>query len=65
MPESRRMRLLPVDEAAERLSISTRSLRNLIALGKLRVVRVTPRRIAIGEDDLNAYIEAHRAGTGG
>jgi excisionase family DNA binding protein len=55
------IRLLSVREAAERLTISPRSLRTLIALGKLPVVRVTARRVAIAESDLAAFIAARRS----
>ncbi|MCI0588412.1 MAG: helix-turn-helix domain-containing protein [Planctomycetes bacterium] len=55
-------RLLTLREAAERLCISLRSLRTLVALGKVPVIRVTARRVAIEEADLVSYIESRRSG---
>ena len=52
--------LLTVSQAAERLSISVRSLRALIARGDIAVVRVTDRRVAIDEADLAAYVSSRR-----
>jgi excisionase family DNA binding protein len=52
--------LISVADAARRLSISLRSLRTLIALGRLPTVRVTERRVAIAEDDLAAFVEQRR-----
>jgi hypothetical protein len=53
-------RLLSLREAAQRLLISLRSLRTLVDLGKIPVVRVTARRPAILEADLAAFITARR-----
>jgi excisionase family DNA binding protein len=53
-------RLLTLAEAAQRLSISLRSLRTLVALGKVSTVRVTARRVAIDENDLAAYVASRR-----
>lgn len=52
--------LVSLTEAARRLSISLRSVRNLIRDGRLPFVRVTPRRVAIAEVDLRAYVAARR-----
>lgn len=55
-------RLLTIDAAAEILSISPRTLRTLIALGRLATIRVSPRRLAIHPDDLASYVRARRQG---
>ena len=63
--ESGNESLLTVEEVAQRLRVSIRSVRNLIRLGKIPIVRVTDRRIAIDENDVAAYISARRtAGAG-
>ena len=49
-------RLLSLPEVAERLGISNRSVRTLVALGRISTIRPTPRRVLVSEDDLNAYI---------
>lgn len=54
------MRLLTLDEAADRLAISRRSLERLIRDGKFTVVHPTPRRSAIEEREVDAYIAAIR-----
>lgn len=53
-------RLLSLDEVAERLGISYRSVRTIVALGRLSTVRPTPRRILVSEDDLRAYVQSCR-----
>jgi excisionase family DNA binding protein len=52
--------LLPIEEVARRLALSIRSVRTLIALGKLPVIRVGARAIRVAESDLVAFIEARR-----
>jgi excisionase family DNA binding protein len=52
--------LIPVTEAARRLSISLRSIWKLVERGDLSVIRVTPRRVAIDEADLAAYVSSRR-----
>jgi excisionase family DNA binding protein len=49
--------LIKLDVAAERLTVSRRTLDRLIAAGKLPVVRVSPDRYAIQEDAVERYIE--------
>ena len=49
-----------VQEVARRMALSIRSVRTLIALGKLPVVRVGSRAIRVAEADLAAFIEARR-----
>jgi excisionase family DNA binding protein len=53
--------LLSVGDAARRLTISVRSVRTLIRTGRLRVVRVTARRVAIDESDLAKYVASRRS----
>ena len=52
--------LLPIQEVARRLALSIRSVRTLIALGKLPVIRVGARAVRVAESDLAAFIEARR-----
>lgn len=54
------VRLLSLNQAAERLGISYRSVRTIVALGRLSTVRPTPRRILVSEDDLRAYVQSCR-----
>ncbi len=49
-------RLLTIHEAAKRLTVSARTLRTLIAMDKLPVVRVSARRVAIHPADLDTYV---------
>jgi excisionase family DNA binding protein len=50
------MNFLSIDEVANRLSVSVRSVRRLIASGEfIEPVRVTPRRIRFCEDELSAW----------
>ena len=53
-------RLLSLSEVAKRLGISVRSVRTIVALGRLSTIRPTPRRVLVSEDDLNAYIVSCR-----
>lgn len=55
--------LLKIDEVARRLALSVRSVRTLIALGKLPVVRISTRAVRITEPDLAAFIAARRVAT--
>jgi len=48
--------LLSLSEVAKRLGISVRSVRTLVALGRLSTVRPTPRRVLVTEEDLHAYV---------
>ncbi len=57
-------RLLTLPEVAERLRISLRSVRTLVALGKLPTVRPTVRRVLIAESDLVAFIGSCRSSPG-
>ena len=52
--------LLSLEEAAEYLAIAPRTLRTLVALGRLPVIKVTERRIAFSRDDLDRYIDSRR-----
>lgn len=59
LPMTRRP-LLPLNDAARILCVSPRTLRALCAEGKIQVVRVSARRIAIDPDDLDRYISDQR-----
>lgn len=50
------MTLLTPQEAAERLRLSERTLRDLKRAGAIRYVALSPRRIAYRDDDLAEYI---------
>ena len=52
-------RLLTIDEAAVRLSVSTRNIRHQIYLRRLPIVKVG-RLVRIDEDDLEVFIENGR-----
>lgn len=53
-------RLLPLPEAAARLSVSLRTLRSLVAAGKIPVIAVSARRKAIDPADLDRFIDEQR-----
>lgn len=58
------MNFLSIDEVANRLSVSVRSVRRLIARGEfIEPVRVTPRRIRFGEAELNTWAASRARGT--
>ncbi len=50
------IRLLRIDEAADRLALKPRTVRKLIRLGKLPAVRPTVRAVRVREDDVEALI---------
>lgn len=50
--------LLTEAEAASRLRMSPRSLRDLRQQGRIRYVAITARKIVYREDDLDEYVEA-------
>ncbi len=52
--------LLSLEEAARYLSIASRTLRSLVAMGRVPVIKVTGRRIAFCRHDLDRYIDARR-----
>ena len=54
--------LLTIPDVARRLALSIRSVRTLIALGKLPVVRVSTRAVRITESDLAAFVAERRVG---
>jgi excisionase family DNA binding protein len=51
-------RLMTLAESAAALTISTRTLRALLARGAIPFVRVGARRLALRESDLSAWIAA-------
>jgi excisionase family DNA binding protein len=51
-------RLWTLKAAAERLTISRRSLERLIASGRIRVIHPSPGRSAITDSELEAYVAA-------
>ena len=52
--------LLSEDEAAQRLLLSPRTLRDLRAKGMIRYIRTSPRKIAYTPDDIAEFIAKHR-----
>ena len=60
MNDAHAPQLLPIQEVARRTALSIRSVRTLIALGKLPVVRVGARAVRVAESDLAVFIEARR-----
>jgi excisionase family DNA binding protein len=52
--------LLSLEQASRVLGIGIRTLRGLIASGKLNVVHVSARRRAVHPDDLDRYIRDNR-----
>lgn len=57
-PDTRDLLRLP--EAAQRLGVSTRTLRVLRAAGRVPVIQVSPHRIAFDPVDLDRYIAQQR-----
>ena len=53
-------RLLSLDEVAERLRVSIRTVRTRVALGQIAIIRPSPRRVLVSEDDLRDYIRSRR-----
>ena len=51
------MRLITVSEACEALTISRSTLYRLVAAGKLPLVRLSARRVAVPVSALNALVE--------
>ncbi|MBW7928229.1 MAG: helix-turn-helix domain-containing protein [Fimbriimonadaceae bacterium] len=54
--------LMTIREFSETLRISERTARDLLARGKLPIVRISRGRIALLRRDVDAYIEACRTG---
>ena len=50
------MKLLTINEAADRLSVSTKTVYRLMSWGKLKKVKIGG-ATRISEDDLNDYME--------
>jgi excisionase family DNA binding protein len=55
--------LLTVADVALRLALSVRTVRTLVALGKLPIVRVGARAVRIADADLVAFVAERRATT--
>ena len=56
--ESQPTRLLAIAEAAQRLGIHHRTLRRIVAEGRIQIVRPSPRRVMIPEAAIEDYIAA-------
>lgn len=54
--------LLPLRQAAAFLTLSVRTTSTLAHSGKLPFIRVSARRIAFTQADLNAYVARQREG---
>jgi hypothetical protein len=52
--------LWPLPHTAKVLNLSERTLKSLVARGAIKVVRVSPRRIAFDPADVGRYIDAQR-----
>ena len=50
--------ILKIDEVAVRLRCSRRQVFRYIAQGRLRVIRFTPRHVAVKESEVEAFIAA-------
>ena len=50
------MKMLTVNEAAEKMSVSTKTVYRLMGSGLLRKVKIG-RSTRVSEDDLNGYLE--------
>ena len=51
---------LTIDQVAEKLKVSDRTVRNMIKDKRIRAFKVGQRRWRIDQDDLDAYIEAQK-----
>jgi excisionase family DNA binding protein len=51
--------LLSPEQAAERLHVSERTLRDMKRRGVIRYVAITARKIAYREDDLEEFVDSH------
>lgn len=52
--------MLTLDQVAERLTLSRRTVERLVAAGRIRVLHPSPGRIVVEERELNAYLAAIR-----
>ena len=57
--------LLSAKDVAERLGVSIRTVRVLMASGAIATVRPTPGRVKVDKRDLDAYIASCRKPAGG
>ena len=53
--------LIKKPEAADLLGISVRTLEKMIARGALPAYRVGPKMVRLRREDIDDYLEAHRA----
>lgn len=53
--------LIKKPEAADLLGISVRTLEKMIARGSLPAYRVGPKSVRLRREDIDAYLESHRA----
>ena len=53
------MGLITKKEAAERLSVSVRTLEGLIARGQLPAYKIGPKSVRLRPEDLEAYLAGH------
>ena len=56
-PREAHVQALTLAEAAERLSVSLSGMRRLISAGRLRTIRVTPRRLCVRSDEVDSLLE--------
>lgn len=60
MPHPDHSILIPLPEAARRVSLSLRTFRKLVDAGEIPVVRLSARRVAVAETDLADFVTARR-----
>ena len=56
-------RYLTIEESADLLSVSTKTIRNWIAAGRVKADRVGPRLVRIDQASLEALVRPITAGT--
>jgi excisionase family DNA binding protein len=56
--------LLTIEQVADALMISTRTVRRLVERGDLEAFRVGERQLRVSADECSAYLERQREGRG-
>lgn len=58
-------KMLSIYEASEILKVSERTVYRMIEQGKIGVIRITPKNLAIPEDDIQNYLLGQYQKNGG
>mgnify|MGYP006921394865 FL=1 len=58
-------KMLSIYEASEMLKVSERTVYRMIEQGKIGVIRITPKNLAIPEDDIQNYLLGQYQKNGG